>query len=172
MNILYAQFIGAAALLTIVLSVQFKKKKNIMLVQLIANVLYSVQYALLNVPSAAYLNIITILRSYTYYQYDKKRKKIPLFFLIFYCLLSLIVGYLLYDNILVIIPITITIAYTIGAYYKDANVFRKVFLVSAFVWLFYNYKVEAYVGMFGNVCEIVSTYIAINRYTKKAKKLS
>ena len=170
MNILYAQFIGAAALLTIVLSVQFKKKKNIMLFQLIANVLYSVQYALLNVPSAAYLNIITILRSYTYYLYDKKKKKIPLFFLIFYCLLSLVIGYLLYDNILVLIPITITIAYTVGAYYKDPNVFREVFLISAFAWLYYNYRVEAYVGMFGNLCEIVSTFIAINRYTKKVKK--
>ena len=45
MNVLYAQFIGAAALLTIAISVQCRKKKNIMLVQMTANILYSFKYS-------------------------------------------------------------------------------------------------------------------------------
>ena len=79
---------------------------------------------------------------------------------------------MLYDGPLIIIPVSITIAYTIGAYFKDTNIFRKVFLVCACVWLYYNYKVEAYVGMFGNLCEIFSSIVAINRYAgKKTKKI-
>lgn len=170
MNILYAQFIGAAALLIIVLSVQCKKKKNIMLFQLIANVLYSLQYILLGAFSAAYLNIVTIIRSYTYYECDKKIKKIPLFLPIIFSISTIVIGYILYDGLLILIPISITIAYTIGASFKDNNIFRKVFLVCAIVWLYYNFKVEAYVGMFGNICEIISTYVAIHRYKSKKKE--
>lgn len=167
MDMLYAQFIGAAALLTIVLSVQCKKKKNIMLVQIIANILYSFQYVLLNAYSAAYLNIVTILRSYTCYQYDKKKKKIPIFWTVFYSLMCIVLGYLCYDGPLVIIPVAITIAYTIGASFKNPNVFRWTFLLCAFIWMYYNFIVGAYVCVFGNVCEVVSTSIAIKRYKTK-----
>ena len=73
MDILYAQFIGAAALLTIILSVQCKKKKNVMLVQTIANILYSFQYVLLGAYSAAILNVVTVSRCMVCYEYDKKR---------------------------------------------------------------------------------------------------
>ncbi|SRR5574344_966584 len=162
----YAQFVGAAALLVIVLSVQCKKKKNIMLLQTIANILYSIQYILLNAYSAAYLNIITVLRSYVYYEYDKKRKKILLIWPIIFSIFCIIFGYIFYEGPIVIIPVLITIAYTIGATYKNPNVFRIVFLVCAFIWIYYNYSVGAYVSIFGNVCEIISTYISLKRYKK------
>ena len=44
MNVLYAQLIGAAAMLTMTLSVQCRKKKHMMIVQSIAHMFYSFQY--------------------------------------------------------------------------------------------------------------------------------
>lgn len=167
MDVLYAQFIGAAALLTIILSVQCRKKKNVMFIQMIANVLYSFQYILLGAYSAAYLNIVTIVRSLSCYEYDKRKKKYPIILTVIFSLSCIVLGYIFYDGALVIIPVTITIAYTVGASFKDPNVFRKVFLMCSFIWMYYNFKVGAYVSVFGNVCEVISTSIALKRYSKK-----
>lgn len=166
-RILYAQLLGAGALLTIILSVQFKKKKNVMLMQAISNMLYTFQYILLNVISAASLNVVTLIRCLIYYNYDKKRKKIPFVIAVIFSIISIILGIVFYEGLLTIIPVAITISYTVSSLSKNANIFRKTFLVCSFVWIFYNYTVGAYVAMIGNIGEIFSTIIALKRYKKK-----
>lgn len=167
MNLFYAQLIGAAAMLVIVLSVQFKKKKNVMIVQAIANTLYFVEYAVLEAYSAASLNLITIVRIFLFYRYDKKEKNVPWFLCFVFVIIIIGVGIYNYNGLLDVIPISITIAYTIGATYKNPNVFKKVFLICSFFWFIYNFSVSAYVVAFGNICEIVSTMFALKRYKKK-----
>ena len=73
MNILYAQLIGAAAMLTITLSVQCRKKKHMMMVQSAAHMLYAFQYALLGAFSAAFMDLISVLRNLLFYKYDKDK---------------------------------------------------------------------------------------------------
>ena len=164
MNMLYAQIIGAAAMLIMILSVQCNKKKNILLVQAISNLLYFIQYILLNAFSAATLNLITILRNICFYSYDKKNKNIPTWLLILFIIIILLIGKFVYSNVLDLIPIFITVMYTIGASCKNTNNFRKVFLGCSFLWIIYNFSVNAFVGVFGNIFEIVSISIALYRY--------
>lgn len=74
MNVLYAQLIGAAAMLTITLSVQCRKKKHMMMVQSAAHMLYAFQYALLGAFSAAFMDLISVLRNLLFYKYDKDKE--------------------------------------------------------------------------------------------------
>lgn len=170
MNILYAQLIGAAAMLTMTLSVQCRKKKHMMLVQSAAHMLYSFQYALLGAFSAAFMDIISVLRISIFYKYDKGKKKIPLILPVIIILITAFVGTLTYTNPLSLLPVIVAIIYTIGASFKDPKVYKLVFGTCAIAWLFYNLKFQAYVCVIGNIMEITSTAVALIRETKRKKR--
>lgn len=168
-NILYAQLIGIFAMLTISFSVQCRKKKHMMMVQSCAHMLYAFQYALLGAISAAYMDVMAIIRNILFYKYDKNKKQIPIILSIFIIVLTSIIGYLNYTNILSLVPVIIAILYTIGASFKDPKVYKYVFGFCAIAWLFYNLKFKAYVCVIGNIMEIISTIIALIRDTKYKK---
>lgn len=172
MNVLYAQLIGAAAMLTITLSVQCRKKKHMMMVQSAAHMLYGFQYALLGAFSAAFMDIISVLRNILFYKYDKDRKKIPLILPTIVILVTAFVGILTYTNTLSLLPVIIAILYTIGASFRDPRVYKYIFGTCAIAWLFYNLKFQAYVCVIGNIMEITSTAIALIRETKRKKKVT
>ena len=170
MNILYAQLVGAAAMLTFSFSVQCRKKKHMMIVQMLAHSLYAIQYALLKAFAASYMDIVAIIRSLLFYKYDKSRKKVPIKLIIPVLICTLIIGYFNYTNFLSLLPMFTALAYTIGASFKDPKVYKKVFAVCATVWLYYNLRVGAYVCVIGNVVEISSAIIAIRRDMKSKRK--
>lgn len=170
MNVLYAQLIGAAAMLTMTLSVQCRKKKHMMIVQSIAHMFYSFQYALLGGFSAAFMDIISVLRILLFYKYDKSKKKIPLILPTIVILVTVFVGILTYTNPLSLLPVFAAIIYTIGASFKDPKVYKFVFGTCAIGWLFYNLKFQAYVCVIGNIMEITSTAIALIRETKRKNR--
>lgn len=170
MNVLYAQLVGAAAMLTITFAVQCRKKKHMMIVQMFAHLLYAFQYTLLGAFSACYMDLMAVLRTLIFYKYDKSRKKIPVILPIIICVITSLIGYFTYTNTLSLIPVIIAIAYTIGASFKNPRVYKYVFAVCAFGWIYYNFKVSAYICIIGNVCEITSSAIAIIRETKIKKQ--
>ena len=177
-NVLYAQLIGVAAMLTISFSVQCRKKKHMMMVQSFAHMLYAFQYALLGAISAAYMDIMAVVISevlsffalYIFYKYDKNRRQVPIVLSGIIIIVTGIIGYLNYTNPLSLLPVIVAILYTIGATFKDARVYKYVFGFCAIAWLFYNLKFKAYVCVIGNIMEITSTIIALVRETKNKNK--
>lgn len=170
MNILYAQLIGTAAMLTITLSVQCRKKKHMMMFQSIAHMLYSFQYALLGAFSAAYMDIIAVIRNLLFSKYDKSKKSIPILLPIIIITTTIVIGILTYTNPLSTLPVIIAVLYTIGASFKDPKIYKYIFGTCAIAWLFYNLKFKAYICVAGNIMEISSTTIALIRETKRKKK--
>lgn len=170
MNIIYAQLIGIAGMLTISASVHCRKKKNMMFVQSAAHLLFSFQYAILGAFTASFMDIMAILRNMLYRKYDKSRKKIPIILPIIVLSITSIIGYFTYNGLLSLLPILIAIAYTIGASFKDPKIYKYVFGICAAGWLFYNFQVHAYINIIGNIVEIVSTTIAITNDYKRKKK--
>ena len=53
---------------------------------------------------------------------------------------------------------------------KDAKWLRIVFLLTAFLWLYYNITMGAYVAVGGNILEIISGTISIFRFNKKENR--
>ncbi|NLC47791.1 MAG: YgjV family protein [Tenericutes bacterium] len=170
MNILYAQLVGAAAMLTFSFSVQCRKKKHMMIVQMFAHFLFSIQYALLNAFAASYMDLVAVIRSLLFYKYDKSRKKVPIKLIIPVLFCTLVIGYFNYTDILSLIPLVTALSYTIGASFKDPKVYKKVFSVCAALWFIYNLTVGAYVCVIGNLVEIASAIIAIKRDKKSKRK--
>ncbi len=169
-NVLYAQLIGAAAMLTITLSVQCRKKKHMMMIQSVAHILYAFQYALLGAFSAAFMDVIAVIRNMLFYKYDKNKNKIPLCLTTIILFITCLIGYLNYTNPLSLLPVIIAILYTIGASFKNPKVYKYIFGFCAVAWLFYNLNFKAYVCVIGNIMEIISTTIALIRDTNNSKK--
>lgn len=154
---------------TFIFSIQFKRKKDILFAQALANLFYSISYFVLYAYSAGIMNLISAIRAYIFYLYAKKRKKPPFYLLFAFVASILVILIIVYEDLYSLIPPFITIAYFISTYYKNPKVIRIVFLICGFVWIFYNIKVGAYIALVGNSFEILSGIIALRRF-KNAKK--
>lgn len=141
-----------------------------MMVQSFAHMLYAFQYALLGAISAAYMDIMAVVRNILFYKYDKNRRQVPIVLSGIIIIVTGIIGYLNYTNPLSLLPVIVAILYTIGATFKNPRVYKYVFGFCAIAWLFYNLKFKAYVCVIGNIMEITSTIIALVRETKNKNK--
>lgn len=153
-------------------SVQFKKKKDILLVQTFASICYAVSYLLNFAYSGFITEIIEQIKDITFYIYEDKNKKIPLFVLGIFILGLIIIGFITYDgNIYTIAPLCINMAYFISSYFKNPKHIRIVVLICGFIWMYYNYSVGTYLFIIGNAFEVISASISIWRYNEKDKQL-
>lgn len=161
-----AQIISILAIFCWVISIQNKKKENIIVCQSSANALYAIQYFLLNVNSAALMNIISAIRSFVFYDNEKNKRKNSSYILAFFFIAIFIIGLLTFDGVISLIPIVITLAYTYSIWQNNLNITRYIFLISAFIWIFYNIQVGAYITVLGNLLEITSGIISIIRFRR------
>lgn len=166
MENLLIQIIGALAVLLWVISVQQKKQYKILFLQALANLMYTIQYFLLGVFTAGSMNLVSCGRCFLFYKKRKEKKNIPKIYLIGFILSLVTLGIITYENKLSLIPIIITIFYTISSYMKNSNWLRIIFLVAAFIWVYYNYTVGAYVCIIGNILEIISGSISLIRFRR------
>ncbi len=164
MNLL-AQVILFIAFLFFISSIQMKEKRKLVFLQLIANLFYGIGYWILNVKTAVCMNFISVIRCIILY--FTKKKKPPIIYLFILISLIIIIGIITYQNLLSIIPICITILYTISTWQDDMKVIRYLFIIAAIFWIIYNLYVGAYAAIIGNIFEIISGIIAIIRFKKK-----
>lgn len=162
-----AYFVGVIGCMAIsfwVISIQYRDRKNILLFQAIANSFYSIQYFLLGAYSACIMNLLSTVRCFIFSK--AKNKTIKLFNFIF-CLIILFIVVFTYNGLLSLIPPIITIFYTISSS-KNNNMWNRItVLLAAFVWIYYNYKVGAYITILGNIFEIGSGILSIGRFKNK-----
>ncbi len=165
MNI-FAQVMGVFAIITWVMSIILKNKKDIILSQVVANAIYSVEYTILKADSAASMNFLSFIRLIIYYIFARKNKELPKIILIVFSFLVIVLGIFTYNGLLSIIPIIITLFYTYSLWQDNLKITRIIYVVSAFIWIYYNFQVGAFVGIIGNMLEIIAGIGALIKYHK------
>ena len=165
-----AQILGTIAIALWAYSLQKKEQYKILFFQSLSNCAYVIQYILLGTLGAAAMDFTSAIRTFLFYKKRKNNEEISKYYLIFFIILIIILGTLTYKNALSLIPITITIFYSISNWLKEANWIRIVVIITAFVWIYYNFTVGAYVGIIGNIFEIISGVIGLIRFSKKRQK--
>lgn len=162
--VLLAQVLALFAILFWVISILLKNKKNILLMQVIANGIYGIEYLLLGAFSAASMNFLSFLRLLVYYFYALLNIKMPKWILFVFIALVLLFGIITYDGLISLLPIIITVLYTYAFWQNNLNVARIIYIVAAIIWIYYNYEVGAYVGIIGNILEITTGLISLIKY--------
>ena len=162
--VVLAQVLALFAILFWVISILLKNKKNILLMQVIANGIYGIEYLLLGAFSAASMNFLSFLRLLVYYFYTSLNIKMPKWILFVFIALVLLFGIITYDGLISLLPIIITVLYTYAFWQNNLNVARIIYIVAAIIWIYYNYEVGAYVGIIGNALEITTELISLIKY--------
>ena len=162
--VVLAQVLALFAILFWVISILLKNKKNILLMQVIANGIYGIEYLLLGAFSAASMNFLSFLRLLVYYFYTSLNIKMPKWILFVFIALVLLFGIITYDGLISLLPIIITVLYTYAFWQNNLNVARIIYIVAAIIWIYYNYEVGAYVGIIGNALEIITGLISLIKY--------
>lgn len=162
--VILAQVLALFAILFWVISILLKNKKNILLMQVIANGIYGIEYLLLGAFSAASMNFLSFLRLLVYYFYALLNIKMPKWILFVFITLVLLFGIITYDGLISLLPIIITVLYTYAFWQNNLNVARIIYIVAAIIWIYYNYEVGAYVGIIGNALEITTGLISLIKY--------
>lgn len=159
-----AQIFGGLALLIMVIGMQFRKKKNMLLAQIMTNTCYIIQYILLGAFTGVFTFIVNNLRSSTFYFYTQNCKKPSIWLLFLFSGLSIIIGIITYKNLFSIIPVVSSIISTYGAWQKKAKIFRIAIMTSSLILIFHDFHFRAYTGMISYTLTVTSTLIGFLKY--------
>lgn len=165
-----AQILGILGTISNIVSMQLKKKQQILTVFILAGIFFSSSYLLLNAYTGAIVCFIATLQTIFSYTYDKKNKELPKWLIIVFFILSISGGMLTYQNILDILPILAGITYTWSIIQKEEKYIRWITLSNCILWLIYDIFIKAYSTCISDVIFIVSTMIGIIRFDVIKKK--
>ena len=165
-----AQIVGIIGVITFLLSYQFKKRKNIIIVNALSNFLYILQYVLLGAFEGAVIELLSVVSTVTAHKKDKefvskhiKAVVIGLNLLIF------LGGLSLYKDIFSLCPIAGAMLQTGAFWITNEKRIRQVSFCGTPFWLVYNLVSNAYGAAVGSFLSMVSIGLAIYRYDVRPK---
>lgn len=175
MNIIY-NICQILAVICFVSSIQFKKKKSILLMQRNANVFYAITYFLtsyIGLPSAnaaGFTEINEFVKNIVFYNYEKKGKKIPIFYLYLFLVILFIIAFFNYNGLISLFPLIINVIYFVSSYMKNPYYIRLSVTLCGFLWIIFNFSVGAKIVIIGNLFEVISGFVSLYRFKTKGKK--
>ena len=162
-NIIYV-VVSVASIFLYILSVQFKKKKHILITQIFASLSYLIIYVIKGAWAGVAVEVLEETKDVIFIGYENKKKKIPLVILILFIISLFVVTFIFYDGYGSILPLVINIILFVSTYFKNPKWIRYVMVLCGFLWGCYNLYVGAYIILIGNALEIVSAFISIYRF--------
>jgi len=162
------QIIGIMGVIAYVLSYQMKKRNNIVLVNIISNVLYVLQYVLLGAFEGAAIDSLSAFSSIAAYNKNKAFISKHIKLVVFIINLSIFIsGMALYRNIFSLCSIIGAILQTSACWLSNEKQLRILSFLGTPFWLVYNFTSEAYGSTVGTVLSMISIGLAIYRYDIK-----
>lgn len=169
-NYIIAQVFGALAMASSICSMQFKKRKTILIALLCLNVFSALNMVFLGSLSAAYITFFAIFEMLVNYLFERKGKTTPKYIVGLYVIGNIVIGALTFAKPLDVIPIVAAIIFCFTILTKNEQNIRKLTFLNQCLWLVFDICVGAYVLVCSNVLTLVSTAIAYYRYDKKSKE--
>ncbi len=166
-----AQVMGAVALILTVIGVQFKKKDNIVFLNVFANIFVAIEYFLLGAITGAVVSILNAIRCFVFYLFSRKNLKPSVIVLVIFEIVSITSGILTWENWWSLIPIVVTMAYTYGLWQDNIFIIKLFTGFAGFGWAIYNFVVRAYVGLVHEVMQLISSIIAIIMLKKQQRQV-
>ena len=156
---------GIAALIFYVAGYLQKKRKNIILLNIVSRILGIIQYILLSAFEGAVLDIAGVIAAVVAGKKDSPfLKKHLRLFIVGVNLLIIGAGCIVYENIISILPVIGVLLHTGAFFITDEKKIRIVSFLGSPFWFIYN-LINGAVGSFiGDFLSMVSIVISIIRY--------
>ena len=162
---IFAQILGATALFILILSFQKNEKQSLLKYQIGSSIFFSAQYLCLQAYSGCLINIACIIRNILFRKYTGKR--IPIYYLLFIICIMIVLSLFSYVGPISLLPCIACILYSCSLWQNNLNITRIVEVFSCSLYIIYNIKVFAYVGLISTIIELISALIAIYRFDIK-----
>ena len=162
-NVIYV-VVSIASIFLYILSVQFKKKKHILITQIFASLSYLIIYVIKGAWAGVAIEVLEETKDVVIIGFENHKKKVPVIILALFIISLYVVTFIFYDGYGSLLPLIINIILFTSTYFKNPKWIRYVMVLCGFLWGCYNLYVGAYIILIGNVLEIVSAFIAIHRY--------
>ena len=165
------QVLGIVAMALGVMSFQAKSGGRILVWQLAANCFWCTHYFLLNAYTGAVLNILAFARNTLYYFIGKKNADKLNHVAVGFCVLSIAVSLVTYQNWLSLLPMFGTAVQTFSFAVKSANKMRLFTLLASPFWLTYNVMAGSITGAVTETFAICSIIVGMIRYRNKEESV-
>ncbi|MBR5389295.1 YgjV family protein [Candidatus Saccharibacteria bacterium] len=165
-NFIIAQIFGVLSIICSVCSMQFKKRKHIFIALLLLSVFAALNLIFLDSFSSAYITIFGIVEMLINSLFERKKKSVPKLVIAFYVIVNIALGALNFTGWLDILPIACALVFCATLLTKNEQTIRKEMLLNQILWLVFDFSVCAYMLVVSNILTIISTSIAIYRFSK------
>lgn len=167
MLFILAQICGAIALILMVIGVQFKTKEKIIMCNILANIVVTIEYFLLGALTGGVISITNTIRCIVFYLFKKKDMKPSLIVLIIFEIMAVLSGSISWQNMWSIIPIIVTVIYTYGLWQDNIKIIRITTGIVGLGWTVYDIVVKAYVDALQKTSQLISAIISLFKDRKK-----
>ncbi len=158
-----SQVFGGVALIGTILGDNQKDKTKVLIAFIFANIMYSLQYLCLGDLAGFETSLIGALRVFAYYLFEKHKNKKPVWLLILFFVIVVIVGYRTYSGPYNNYVIAGTLLLTWSLWQNNIKTFRKCAVIVPILYFIYDYYVGAYIGLITTVIEFIGAWVAIIR---------
>ena len=173
-DILVTQGIGAIGYGALALSYFKKEKKQILFIQIISYIFFTIHYYLLNGVTGAICNLIGLFALIAIFTFEKYKLKNKLFISMFFILLLLVINIIKFQNLFSIFPMIASIIVIISFLVDNENIIRAIGVVSAICWLLYAIAYKSYIAIVFEAITLIYVCIALLKnisHNKKKNKL-
>ena len=160
------QFIGFLGYSTLAFSYFKKKKKDILLMQIFAYIMFILHYQFLGAITGSVCNLLGLLSFLIIYLFDmfKKSKKVLICILI---PILIVISFLTFENIYSIFPIVGIVLAVFSFVTNSEDLIRRVGIIGAICWLIYAIVYKSYVAI---VFEVITLIAVVVAYLKRRKR--
>ena len=167
MFFILAQILAVIAFILDIICMQCKKKSGILVVGIISNTMYALEYAFLGAWTGAISFVIGIIRNITYFIFEKKQYKPSKIVLSIFVLLIIGAGIYTWKDITSLLPVLALVLWTIVSWQNNTKWMRFAEVFICITWIIYDIFVGAYAGIVTEFIILTSTIIGILRYDIK-----
>ena len=168
MDIFVPQVVGFGAVAMFLLSYQQKKRRNIILTNVISRTLYIIQYLLLGAVSGAVLDVLGIFASFVasrkHVSFVKEHRKVFFFFVNGIILIGGLGIALNNKSWLDLFPMAGVFLHTNAFWFSDEKIIRRVSLLGSPCWFVYNFLSSAYGAAIGDILTMISIITAMIKF--------
>ncbi|MBR6252940.1 MAG: YgjV family protein [Clostridia bacterium] len=162
------QIIGAIGYALLSISFYRKDKRQILFMQIIANMFFTVHYSMLSGIAGAISNVLGLITYIVIYIMDKyKLKKSKNIFSLFMILFLLIAVILAYENIYSILPFIAFSVAIISFLTGDEDKIRKLGIIVAICWLVYAIVYVSYAAIVFETITLIATAVSLIKNPKE-----
>lgn len=167
MKFIVAQLLGIIGPSLKIVSIQFKDKKNILLMFVMVNTTIGIELLLLKAYSGAMVCFIAVIQTVINYLYVRINKNLPKFYIPIYIIVSLAAGIYSYKMIIDSLAIICAMLYIASICQTKEKNIRIISFFNIFLWIIYNLYNKAFTDALFKVAFLISTLIAIYKYDVK-----